>query len=91
MNNSEPANKAFTHFFGAGGHPAEDLHSVSIGNGQASAQAGPDTTIKYFDAQQYRAPADPNSFVRTQAADGSTWYKQQWKDGDTAPRAPERL
>ena len=91
LNNSDTAAKSFSHYFTGSGFNPSQMHSTSIGNGQASTRAGTDTTVRYFDASKYRAP-DAGTFTRATAADGSTWYKQQFKDTDTnKPKAPERL
>lgn len=91
LNNTPAASKSFAHFFGSSGYPAPDMHSTTIGNGEATTRVGTDTTLRYFDADKFRAP-DAGTYTRAQAADGSTWYKQEFKDTDASkPKAPERL
>lgn len=85
------ASKAANYYVGGG---TSNFHDTTIGDGKISAHStdtnGNGSTVKYFAATHYRAP-DADTYTPVTAKDGSSWYKQQWADGETAPKAPERL
>lgn len=82
--------KSFAHYFKGGGYSADQLNCAYIGNGEASARIGGDQTVKYFDAQKFRAPK-AGSYMVENASDGSRWYKQSFNTDGKAPAKPERL
>ncbi len=87
----ETASKSFSHFFTASSVSPSNMNNTTIGNGVAATRVGSDTNIRYFDANKFRAP-DVGTYTMAKGADGSDWYKQEFKDTDTnKPRAPERL